>query len=122
MSKVLAFVPRPAANVVAGTMNLHGSVVRAMPDAARRQAAAAADYTVENKGTLLLLRSTNAGAYEWLVKHTDPEAHWFGRALVVEYGYIDDFVERLRCDGFSVLDLDGVVAPKTVPTTPTGTQ
>jgi len=44
---------------------------------------AAADYTVENKGTLLLLRSSNAKAYDWLVAHTDPEAHWFGRALVV---------------------------------------
>jgi hypothetical protein len=49
------------------------------------------------------------------VAHTDPEAHWFGRALVVEYGYIDDFVDRLRSDGFTVLDLDGVV-------TPTGTE
>jgi hypothetical protein len=121
MAKVLAFVARQPANVVAGIMNGHGSVVRAMPDPIRRQALAAADYTVENKGTLLLLRSSNARAYDWLVTHTDPEAHWFGRALVVEYGYIDDFVDRLRADGFTVLDLDGVVAPKTVSTTPTGT-
>ena len=48
--------------------------------------------------------SANGKAYEWLVKHTDPEAHWFGRALVVEHGYITDFVARLRFDGFTVDD------------------
>ena len=76
-----------------------------MPDDVRTQAAPASDYTVENKGTLLLLRSTNPQAYEWLVTHTDPAAHWFGRALVVEHGYIDDFVARLRSDGFSVTQI-----------------
>lgn len=115
MSKVLAFVPRQSPSRPAGPALLHGSSVQPMPDRSRRQPTVAADYTVENKGTLLLLRSTNARAYEWLVRHTDPEAHWFGRALVVEFGYIDDFVDRLRSDGFTVLDLDGVV-------TPTGTE
>ena len=78
---------------------------RAAPIAAAAvdcDAMATSDYTVENKGTLLLLRSTNAKAYEWLVAHTDPEAHWFGRALVVEHGYIADFVAQLRVDGFTV--------------------
>lgn len=105
MSKVLAFVARRPANVFAGPLTVHGRVVHAMPDAVRRQALAATDYTVENKGTLLLLRSSNAHAYDWLVTHTEPEAHWFGRALVVEHGYIDDFVERLRSDGFTVRDI-----------------
>jgi hypothetical protein len=114
MSKVLPFVPRQSSTRSTAAM-LHGRPVQPMPDPGQRQAVAAADYTVENKGTLLLLRSSNAKAYDWLVAHTDPEAHWFGRALVVEYGYIDDFVDRLRSDGFSVLDLDGVV-------TPTGTE
>ena len=113
MSKVLPFVPRQSSN--RSTAILHGRSIQPMPDLGQRQATAAADYTVENKGTLLLLRSSNGRAYDWLVAHTDPEAHWFGRALVVEYGYIDDFVDRLRSDGFTVLDLDGVV-------TPTGTE
>ena len=114
MSKVLPFVPRQTSNRSTAAI-LHGRSVQPMPDAGQRPAMPAADYTVENKGTLLLLRSSNAKAYDWLVAHTDPEAHWFGRALVVEYGYIDDFVDRLRSDGFTVLDLDGVV-------TPTGTE
>jgi hypothetical protein len=104
MCRVLAFVARQPASAFAGPMSVHRSAVQAMPDAIRQQALAA-DYTVENKGTLLLLRSTHARAYDWLVTHTDPEAHWFGRALVVEHGYIDDFVERLRTDGFTVVDI-----------------
>jgi len=86
-------------------MSVHRSAAQAMPDAIGQQPLAVADYTVENKGTLLLLRSLNPHAYDWLVAHTDPEAHWFGRALVVEHGYIEDFVERLRADGFTVVDI-----------------
>lgn len=85
-------------------MQVCRSHTQTIPYPVPRQALEAADYTVENKGTLLLLRSSSAKAYEWLVNHTEPEAHWFGRALVVEHGYIDDFVERLRCDGFTVND------------------
>ena len=118
MSKVLNFVARQNARTFAAGMNVcrsdsplraaeFGSPAPTAPAAAyavRRQAMAASDYTVENKGTLLLLRSTNGDAYEWLVKHTDSEAHWFGRALVVEHSYITDFVARLRFDGFTVDD------------------
>jgi hypothetical protein len=117
MSKVLNFVAKQNSGVLAAGMNVGRSdsplrtaqfglpaVAPAAAYAVRRQAMAASDYTVENKGTLLLLRSTHGKAYEWLVKHTDREAHWFGRALVVEHGYITDFVARLRFDGFTVDD------------------
>lgn len=86
-------------------MSVHRGAAQPMPDMAGEQPLAPADYTVENKGTLLLLRSSNGRAYDWLVTHTDPDAHWFGRALVVEHGYIDDFVDRLRADGFTVVDI-----------------
>jgi len=86
-------------------MSVHRSAAQPMPEMAGEQPLASADYTVENKGTLLLLRSSNGRAYDWLVTHTDPDAHWFGRALVVEHGYIDDFVDRLRADGFTVVDI-----------------
>jgi hypothetical protein len=102
MGKVLAFVVRQPSTTCAGPMSIQRSSVQRMPDDVRAQAMPASDYTVENKGTLLLLRSTNPQAYDWLVAHTDPAAHWFGRALVVEHGYIDDFVARLRSDGFTV--------------------
>jgi hypothetical protein len=116
MSRVLNFVARQNPRPFGTTINVcrsDGQLARveiafpartapAIADAVDRSTTATSDYTVENKGTLLLLRSTNAKAYEWLVTHTDPEAHWFGRALVVEHGYIDDFVARLRFDGFSV--------------------
>ena len=105
MCRVLAFVARPPANAFAGAMSVHRSAAQPMPDPVGEQPLAAADYTVDNKGTLLLLRSLNGRAYDWLVTHTDPDAHWFGRALVVEHGYIDDFVARLRADGFTVVDI-----------------
>ena len=105
MGKVLAFVARQPSTAYAGPMSIQRSSVQPMPEDIRAQAMPAADYTVDNKGTLLLLRSTNPRAYEWLVTHTDPEAHWFGRALVVEHGYIEDFVARLRADGFTVTDI-----------------
>ena len=105
MCRVLAFVARQPANAFAGPMSVHRSAARPMPEMAGEQPLASADYTVENKGTLLLLRSSNGRAYDWLVTHTDPDAHWFGRALVVEHGYIDDFVDRLRADGFTVVDI-----------------
>jgi hypothetical protein len=115
MSKVLTFVARQDARAF-GAINVcrtDGSLARAemtspaptapiIAYAVRREVMATSDYTVENKGTLLLLRSTSAKAYEWLVAHTDPAAHWFGRALVVEHGYIADFVAQLRVDGFTV--------------------
>jgi hypothetical protein len=115
MSKVLNFVARQDRRPVAAGMSVCrfdsplraaqlGSPAPAVAYAISREAMAASDYTVENKGTLLLLRSTNGKAYEWLVKHTDREAHWFGHALVVEHGYITDFVARLRFDGFTVDD------------------
>lgn len=116
MSRVLNFVARQDARGFATTVSLcrsDGSLARAAfaspapsapsaADAVDRDAGATSDYTVEDKGTLLLLRSTNGKAYEWLVAHTDPAAHWFGRALVVEHGYIADFVAQLRVDGFIV--------------------
>jgi hypothetical protein len=105
MCKVLAFVARPPSPTSAGPMSIQRSSVQPMPDASLRQTTEPSDYTVENKGTLLLLRSSNGRAYDWLVNHTDPEAHWFGRALVVEHGYIEDFVDRLRLDGFTVADI-----------------
>ena len=119
MSKVLTFVARQDARAFAafattidgclsGGPLATSAIASPAPTAptlacaVRRHAMPTSDYTVENKGTLLLLRSTNGKAYDWLFTHTEPEAHWFGRALVVEHGYIADFVARLRTDGFTV--------------------
>jgi hypothetical protein len=111
MCKVLTFVARQDARAFASFNAGRGdgplasaeiALPSTVPYTVPRHPMATSDYTVENKGTLLLLRSTNPNAYEWLVAHTAPEAHWFGRALVVEHGYIADFVAQLRRDGFSV--------------------
>lgn len=59
-----------------------------------------ADYTIENHGSLFLVRPHSIDAKAWLVEHTDGQ--WFGGALAVEPRYIAGLAEGLIGDGFSV--------------------
>ena len=113
MTPTPVLLPCPASSAVYWP----GPSVIAMPDSdasvgARPAAVSSAacagsspQLSFAKRSAPLLLRSSNGRAYDWLVTHTDPDAHWFGRALVVEHGYIDDFVDRLRADGFTVVDI-----------------
>lgn len=60
------------------------------------------DYTVENHGSLFLLRPTHGAARENLEEHTGDEAQWFGGALAVEHRYIGPLVNQLREHGWEV--------------------
>lgn len=51
------------------------------------------DISVENHGTIALLRPQTPRAAVWLSDHTDGEAQWFGDALAVEPRYVRDIVE-----------------------------
>ena len=57
--------------------------------------------TVENHGSICLVRPATDAAREWLAEHTDGQ--WFGDALAVEPRYVVDLL-----DGLS-RDLDGEV-------------
>ena len=59
-----------------------------------------ADYTVENHGSIVLIRPTTDSARTWLVDHTDGQ--WFGGALAVEPRFVADLVEGLQADGYDV--------------------
>ena len=60
------------------------------------------DYTVENHGSLFLLRPTHGSALDFLRERVDDEAQWLGNALAVEHRYIASLVAQLREEGWDV--------------------
>lgn len=57
------------------------------------------DVTVHNEGTLFLFRPLTDKAKAWIAAHVQPEALWFGDALVVEHRYAADLAQGMRDDG-----------------------
>jgi hypothetical protein len=47
----------------------------------------APDVLVHNEGTLFLFCPLTNSAKTWVNQHVDPDAQWFGNALVVETRY-----------------------------------
>ena len=61
------------------------------------------DYTVENHGSIYLLRANNDDALDWFKDHVGEDSQWFGKAtLAVEQRYIVGLVANLREDGYTV--------------------
>lgn len=58
------------------------------------------DITVENHGSIFLVRPETEDSREWLHEHT--EGMWWSGALVVEPRYVGDLVDGLIDDGFTV--------------------
>lgn len=56
-------------------------------------------FTVENHGTIVLVRPLTTDVEEWLQEHTDGQ--WFGRALCVEPRYVEELVRGLVEEGFA---------------------
>jgi len=64
-----------------------------------------ADFTVENHGTIFLVRPLTAEARAWLDSNVVAEPYqWFGPALAVEHRYIENLVEGMTAEGFEVDD------------------
>lgn len=57
-------------------------------------------FDIENHGSICLIRPMTPDVDEWLRANVDPEAQWFGNALVVEPRYVGDLVEGLVAEGF----------------------
>lgn len=68
----------------------------------------APDISVENHGSIFLLRPLNVAATNWLDTVTNHDiddadaAQWFGGALVVEPRYVADIVNGAREAGLEV--------------------
>lgn len=56
--------------------------------------------TVEDHGSIMLFRPNDDDARKWLEENVEPDAQWFGGALVVEPRYAQDLVSGLEAEGF----------------------
>ena len=56
-------------------------------------------FTVENHGTIVLVRPLTVDVERWLEEHT--EGMWFGGALVVEPRYVEPLVLGMIEEGFA---------------------
>ena len=60
------------------------------------------DFGIENHGSIVLFRPTNADALDHLRANVQEDAQWFGGALAVEYRYAADLANALIEDGWGV--------------------
>ena len=60
------------------------------------------DFSVENHGSIFLLRPITPSAFEWVREHIPDDAQYFGNAVVVEHRYIEDIVDGIQNDGLEV--------------------
>lgn len=58
-------------------------------------------FSIENHGSIVLVRPLTEDVETWLIEHTADEAQWFGNALVVEPRYVENLVEGLVEEGFA---------------------
>lgn len=52
--------------------------------------------------TVFILCANNDEAKAWLDENVQDDAQYFGRGIVVEHRYLDDLLEGIRGEGFTV--------------------
>ena len=57
------------------------------------------DVLVRNEGTLFLFCPLTVRAKDWIDDHVQPDAQWFGAALVVEHRYALGLAEGMKNAG-----------------------
>jgi len=63
------------------------------------QKTATPDVLVHNEGTIFLFNPLTARAKEWIDDNVQPDAQWFGHALVVEHRYAWGLAQGMKDDG-----------------------
>lgn len=63
---------------------------------------AARDITVENHGSIVLLRCHTGRAISWLQERA-ADAQWLGNAMACEPRYVDDIVDDMSGNGFVIV-------------------
>ncbi len=61
-----------------------------------------ADVAISPHGSIVLFDLLTPAAECWVEEHVDPDAEWFGRALVVEHRYTEDLVRGILNDGLTI--------------------
>jgi hypothetical protein len=60
------------------------------------------DFTLENHGSVCLLRPLTAIAKTWAAEYLPDDAQTFGTAIVIEPRYVADIVAGILNDGLTV--------------------
>lgn len=63
----------------------------------------AADFTVQNHGSIFLLCPQTEAASTWIEEHIPADAMTLGSAVAVEHRYISDIIEGAQGDGLIVM-------------------
>jgi len=58
------------------------------------------DFEVQDEGSIVLLRPLTVAATHWTTDNIGEEAHWFGRAVVIERRYLGNILESIADVGF----------------------
>lgn len=59
-------------------------------------------FTVENHGTIVLIRPSDDVERKWLMEHAGEDAQWWGAALGVEPRYVCDLCGGIVEAGFVI--------------------
>jgi hypothetical protein len=59
------------------------------------------DFSLQNEGTIFLLRPLSPAARTWTDDHLPADATRFGPSIVVEHRYISDIVNGAQDDGLT---------------------
>lgn len=60
------------------------------------------DFSVENHGSIVLLRPLTPAAEAWIEEHIPDDAQTFGNAIAVEPRYIQDIINGIVADGLTL--------------------
>ena len=60
------------------------------------------DFAIENHGSIFLFRMNTPAAIEWVADNVQPEAQFFGQALVVEHRHARDLARGIAADGLVI--------------------
>lgn len=58
-------------------------------------------FSIEDHGSIVLVRPLSGDVDTWLREHTDDGAQWFGKALVCEPRYVEPIVHALVDEGYA---------------------
>ena len=60
------------------------------------------DVLVSNHGSIFTFALLTDAAKDWVGEHVDPDAQYFGGALVVEHRFAQDLADGMQGDGLQV--------------------
>lgn len=63
---------------------------------------AQADVVISDQGSIVLFRPRSQEAKDWIEENVDPEAMWFGHALVVEHRFASYLIEGMAEAGLAL--------------------